>query len=45
MFYYESNKAGNLIIESLYGPDLDKIFGFCNNDFDLKVFVTFELIY
>ena len=36
LFYYEINRAGNLLIESLLGPDLSKLFKFCDFEFDLK---------
>lgn len=36
LFYYEINSAGNLLIESLLGPNLSIIYKFCEKDFDLK---------
>lgn len=36
VFYHETNDEGNLLIESLIGPDLDKLFKFCSFNLDLK---------
>lgn len=35
LFYYEENEEGNLLIESLFGPSLSKLFKFCDYSFDL----------
>ena len=36
VYYNEKNEEGNLLIESLIGPSLDKLFKFCSYNFDLK---------
>lgn len=36
VYYHEKNKEGNLLIESLIGPNLQNLFKFCSYNFDLK---------
>lgn len=51
--YHETNVDGNLLMESLVGPNLDKLYKFCNYSFDIpticnigKDLITcFELIH
>ena len=34
-FYHESNNLGNILVESLAGPSLAKLYEFCDYDFDV----------
>lgn len=36
VYYHEKNDEGTLLIESLIGPSLDKLFKFCSYNLDLK---------
>lgn len=35
IYYKNINEVGNIIIESLCGPSLNKLYNFCNNKFDI----------
>lgn len=36
VYYHEKNEEGNLLIESLIGPSLEKLFKFCSYNLDLR---------
>lgn len=46
-FYYESNIDENLLIQSLTGPSLDKLYEFCEYSFDLTTIcnIGIDLLY